>query len=182
MEFFSVSVVVMLSRNKTSSQIIIVGQCDFAIRKMWATIQKQTRWTEYIENLLNNLTVNGSSDTSTHTGIVDMAQAYPYRVKDIALPLDSSGYVYLIASTTNFDRTYVGETDCLSRRIREHNSGYGSTSTAPGTTICYKIYTSHHGHNLRHRFNFRTSSIPALLPSCLYLQPWSHEQTTKNEP
>jgi predicted GIY-YIG superfamily endonuclease len=43
-----------------------------------------------------------------------------------------TGYVYFLLSVRNRSYCYIGTTtNCTRRRIQEHNSGYGSQSTAP---------------------------------------------------
>ena len=130
------SVVVMLSRNQSCDMITIVADnAEWAIKRMWRVLCTGTRWTRYIENLLEKVTVNrntGSNNVSRVNRVIDMAELYPYRVCDIALPLEPTGFVYLLVSTTNFQRTYCGQSESIARRINEHNSGYGSTGTAPG--------------------------------------------------
>ena len=141
-------VVVMLSRNQSCEMITIVASSvDFAIRRMWKVICTGTRWTSYIEHLLEKLTVNvdpAQDGATPGNAILDVAALYPYRVCDITLPLESTGFVYLLVSTTNFERTYCGQTECLSRRINEHNSGYSSVSTAPGMSGRIVLFSTTH--------------------------------------
>ena len=129
-------VVVMLSRNQSCNMITIVADsAEWAIKRMWRVLCTGTRWTRYIENLLDKVTVNrntGDNNNLEVDRVIDMAELYPYRVCDIALPLEETGFVYLLVSTTNFQRTYCGQSESIARRINEHNSGYGSVGTAPG--------------------------------------------------
>lgn len=86
------------------------------------------QWTQYIENLLARLSVNGDS-TDAISNVFEYADDYPYSVYDSILPETRTGYVYLLASVRNLDTTYVGQTIHLKRRFSEHNSGNGSTGT-----------------------------------------------------
>ena len=55
---------------------------------------------------------------------------HPFHVADIELPQDSSGFVYILVSVKNRQSTYIGQTNNLVRRLKEHNSGIGALSTA----------------------------------------------------
>ncbi len=56
-------------------------------------------------------------------------EAYPYRVSKINVPTDKTGFVYFIVSMCDFDKEYIGQKKCLTRRLQEHNSGCGLMST-----------------------------------------------------
>ena len=57
-------------------------------------------------------------------------QDCPFRLCDMPLPQCGTGFVYMLVSIRDISYCYIGETQSLSRRLREHNSGYGSNSTA----------------------------------------------------
>jgi hypothetical protein len=122
-------VVVMLSRTETGKDTTIVGPRSEAISIMWSLITRGDQWTDYIEMLLSRLTLRANSDSINDAMIFDYAEAYPYRVSDINVPTDKTGFVYFLVSVRDFDKDYIGQTKCLARRLQEHNSGYGSTST-----------------------------------------------------
>lgn len=120
--------VVLLSRTTCAENTIIVGDKNWAIDRIWSLITQQNQWTNFIEDLLERLSVNGAPSDEL-SNIFRYSDNYPYRVSDIQLPTDSSGFVYLLASVKDFDRTYTGETTNLPRRLYQHNSGYGSKGT-----------------------------------------------------
>ena len=96
---------------------------------MWSILYKGSKWSEYIEHLLEKITINSDNINIDSAGVVDVAEVYPQRVCDISLPVDKTGenhatlemlpchqclqsdlifiqgYVYLIASTCNLERT-----------------------------------------------------------------------------
>jgi putative endonuclease len=51
-------------------------------------------------------------------------------------------YVYILQSITNPDKTYIGYTNNLTRRLNEHNSGKCTYSSAykPWKIICYTAF------------------------------------------
>ena len=82
----------MLSRNKECGSIIIVGNKQWAIERLWQVICTRTQWTEYIEHILEKITINPRNENAAvNSGVVDMAELFPYRVCDICLPPDATG-------------------------------------------------------------------------------------------
>jgi hypothetical protein len=57
-------------------------------------------------------------------------QFFPYRICDISIPIDTSGYVYMLISIRKNDFVYIiGKTLDLNKRLRAHNSGHGSQTS-----------------------------------------------------
>jgi len=46
------------------------------------------------------------------------------------LPSDSTGFVYMLVSVKDCSRTYVGQTENISKRLYQHNKGWGAVGTA----------------------------------------------------
>ncbi|KAL7538852.1 hypothetical protein ACHAXR_012264, partial [Thalassiosira sp. AJA248-18] len=122
-------IVVGLSRTRRAEDTIIVGNRDFAVQRMWELITLSNQWTNYIDVLLNRLSVNGA-ENRIEDQILPYAESFPYRTCDIQLPSDSSGYVYFLVSVRDFDRDYIGQTQNISTRFSQHNSGRGAEGTA----------------------------------------------------
>lgn len=51
-------------------------------------------------------------------------------------------YVYILQSLNHPDKTYIGYTNNLTRRLNEHNSGLSTYSSAfkPWKVICYTAF------------------------------------------
>ena len=122
-------IVVMLSRTHTARDTIIVGNKEFALNRMWDLITVGTQWTRYIEQLLERMSVGGTASI-TNGDVLDMSEVYPYMISDISLPDDESGFVYFLVSVKDCGRTYVGQSKNISRRLKEHNKGWGAMGTA----------------------------------------------------
>lgn len=128
-------IVVLLSRTTTSSQTIIVGDKNYAIQKMWELISVGNQWTTYSEHILKCITVNRETEngsinrTDENQSLFDYPQVYPFQICNIDIPTDRTGYVYCLVSRRNHSKIYIGETECLSQRIQQHNSGNGSNGT-----------------------------------------------------
>jgi hypothetical protein len=54
----------------------------------------------------------------------------PFRVRDILIPTETIGYVYIIISKCDANFTYIGESLNISQRLAIHNSGHGAVDTA----------------------------------------------------
>ena len=50
---------------------------------------------------------------------------------DVSLQQCDTGYVYILMSIKDQNFTYIGKTNNIRTRIRQHNSGIGSISTEP---------------------------------------------------
>ena len=110
-------IVLMLSRSQRGQMIYIVGTAEFVITRIWSILCKSMQWLPYIEAVLNNLSIEGDGVVVENTNgeVVDLADTSPFRVCDINLPSSETGYVYLIVSTVNLDRSYIGETSHIGR-------------------------------------------------------------------
>jgi len=124
-------IVVMLSRTRIASDTIIVGETKFAVDKIWNLITIGTQWTAYIDQLLDRLSVNGNGGSIRDVDtVISFPSVYPYRISDISLPSDSTGFVYMLVSVKDCSRTYVGQTENISKRLYQHNKGWGAVGTA----------------------------------------------------
>ena len=122
--------VVSLSRTTKGEDIIIVAEdAEYAIKALWKAITTGTQWTNHVENLLHRLSVNPSKKPEDIVTL-DYTKAYPLRTCDIMLPTDRTGYVYILMSVRDTNRTYVGQSIDLKKRLRQHNSGAGAKGTA----------------------------------------------------
>jgi hypothetical protein len=72
----------------------------------------------------------GGTAPSTGGDELDILEVYPYRISDISLPDDDSSFVYFLVLVKDCGRTYVGQMMNISRRLKEHNKGWGAMGTA----------------------------------------------------
>ena len=72
------------------------------------------QWTRYSEHVLDLITVDRQENDQNHN-IFDFPKVYPFRVCDISLPTDQTGYVYCLVLKRYMDHIYIGttETECL---------------------------------------------------------------------
>lgn len=70
------------------------------------------------------------NDPQQHSSGMQLSWAHhPYHPKDISIPTDNMGFVYLLISLRAPDVTYIGSTINITKRLRQHNSGIGAFST-----------------------------------------------------
>ena len=118
--------VVLLSRTKNAGNIIFVGNKNDTLDALVMLIQTRTQFAEYMEHILNVLTRTANNPVSiiNHT-------TFPFRVCDVRLPEDNSGYCYILLSLQQQGTIYIGQTLHLGTRLAQHNSGFGGKQTSP---------------------------------------------------
>ena len=123
-------VVIMMSRTKLPSQTIFVTDDMVATATaIYKVLKRTSAFQRYLSDLLHNLCRDGSSSHPVH---IDNAISI-YRPRDISLPPQPTGYVYLLVSTVDTDHIYIGSCRCLITRFNQHNRGFGSMQTAPAS-------------------------------------------------
>jgi hypothetical protein len=128
----------MLSRTPKANLIYIVGEEQDALERLWAVLCKRKQWTEYMESIINNWSIEGDGVvTTTDNGILDLDDVFPYKLCNVTIPDSNSGFVYMLISVISSERIYVGQTENLGIRLVQHNSGYGSSGTAPPAYLPY---------------------------------------------
>ena len=60
---------------------------------------------------------------------INYTSTFPFRTCDIDLPDDPTGYLYILLSTKDTNRTYIGQCTRLKTRLNAHNKGGGSKGT-----------------------------------------------------
>ena len=128
--------IVTLSRTKVGKNLIFVGDKNETIEALAALIQMKSQWTDYMEDVLKLITLHPEnvSDNDENEIVASNSmnhQSYPFRICDVPLPQCNTGFVYMLLSIKRQTYTYIGETVCIRQRLKQHNSGYGSTSTTP---------------------------------------------------
>ena len=120
--------IVIISRTRDPKKTIFVGNKNDTLNAFRSLLKSRTQWTDFMEYLLDVITVNADSEEDLYTFSPVL---YPFRICDLPLPQCRTGFVYMLSSLKQEGYTYVGKTKCLRTRINQHNSGFGSTSTEP---------------------------------------------------
>jgi len=120
---------VLLSRTHYANDIIFVGPPGDTVNALASVLQQRSQFSEYISHLLCRLSTDANPD-GTDAPIEVSFENHPYRPVDVEIPYDNSGYSYLLVSLRHPSVTYIGQTNNIRRRLREHNSGYGARQTS----------------------------------------------------
>ncbi|KAL3924935.1 MAG: hypothetical protein SGILL_000742 [Bacillariaceae sp.] len=121
-------VVVLLSRVEHARNIIFVGDKEANIRAVIEGLSKRNQYDDYMNHVVDVLE---SATSSSRPTMPLYLERHPYRPKDIPLPVDNTGFVYLLLSAKDGSSIYIGMTHKLSERLKQHNSGFGSLQTSP---------------------------------------------------
>ena len=116
--------VVLLSRTKRARDIIFVGDRRRTVKALVYCLSLRDQYTKFMSHVVDVLC------GETPSPLIELPN-HPFRPRDIALPADTSGFVYILLSLKDTRTTYIGKTVNLHERLRSHNSGYGSRCTAP---------------------------------------------------
>lgn len=118
--------VVLISRTRDPKKTIFVGPKNDTIRTLKSVLMKRTMWTDYVESILNLITVNETDPIPALT-----PDEFPFRIADMSLPSTNSGIVYMLNSLRDRTYTYIGKTKNPRVRLYNHNAGFGSAGTEP---------------------------------------------------
>ena len=120
--------IVILSRTRLMKNTIFVGQKQETIRALKRLLTHRSQWSEYIDEVLDITTIHNESNTGEEvTGNLTLDQTnFPFRICDISLPQDQTGYVYFLISRRNRHFVYIGATMCVRSFLINHKSGTGS--------------------------------------------------------
>jgi DNA polymerase III delta prime subunit len=113
-------VVVLISRVKRASDLIFVGDKKANIDALIEGLQARNQYDDYMENIVRVL-----SGEAGHMEPLSL-NLHPFRYKDITLPQDRSGVVYMLVSLRDTSSMYLGQTTNMLLRLKSHNSGFGA--------------------------------------------------------
>ena len=132
-------VVVLLSRVSYAKDIIFVGDKASNLRAIKTGLMQRNQYDEYMNHVV--MVLESITNKSTMSMPLYLTR-HPFRPKDIPLPIDNTGFVYMLISAVDGGTVYIGETHFLQLRLKQHNSGFGSLQTAdpnkrPWTLFAY---------------------------------------------
>ena len=125
-------VVVATSRTKIGKNTIFVGDRETTINALTNLVQQKNQFSEYQADVLALVSTDDNIENSPN--VLNTTQNYPHSMGSMNVPNDCTGYVYFIMSLNHTEYTYIGETQNISSRLVQHNSGNGSNST------CHSYY------------------------------------------
>jgi GIY-YIG catalytic domain len=140
-------VVVILSRTNFAADIYFVGDAKKTSEALAAILLKRSQYDELQSHIINVLSGRTLTQDQQHDPpvvvappIIDAPKFYPFRMCDLDLPSDDSGFVYLLISLRDRKTTYIGQTQRLAKRLAAHNQAYGAKQTADPTLKPWAIY------------------------------------------
>jgi len=145
---------VLLSRTRRAKDIIFVGDHDTTIQSILKLMTMTSQWTDYIENvirLVGNAGIENENNVETNRIRIFNFESYPLEYRSIPIPRCNTGYVYFLVSVKDTSKTYIGQTMDLTKRINQHNSGYGTDFTNQIDLRPWVIYAFISGFERRRR-------------------------------
>ena len=119
-------VVVLISRVSEAKDLIFVGNKEENIRAIIRGLSNRTQYDDYMNRIVEILTSKSSGKKSTPFSLT----VHPFRQQDIPIPNDRSGIVHCLVSIHEPSSIYVGFTQDMNQRLRQHNSGIGSKASS----------------------------------------------------
>ena len=109
--------VILLSRTKFVANSIFVGNRNDTLNAFRLLIIKKSQWTDYIEEVLDLITIDNNRNPERNTTRTMSPSSFPFRVCDTPLPQSNTGIVYMLVSMKHPNYTYIGTTNCIRTRI-----------------------------------------------------------------
>jgi predicted GIY-YIG superfamily endonuclease len=117
-------VVVLISRVRRARDLIFVGDPEANIEALIEGLESRNQYDEYMDHVVDVLTGVAGAMMPLQLNM------HPFRYKDIALPQDRSGVVYMLVSIQDTSSMYIGQSTNVEMRLNQHNSGIGARETA----------------------------------------------------
>ena len=106
---------------------MFVGPKEETLSAFKQLLLKRNQWTDYVEDVLNLVTVNNNTTWNLqHTFTQNL---FPYQLADVMLLQCNTGYVYMLLSLRHQNFTYIGTTKYIRNKIMAHNCGCGAAET-----------------------------------------------------
>ena len=146
-------VVIMLSRTSLPHDTTFVSKNPVETATfIYSVLKKVSPFRDYLSYLLTSLCENVQDGIPPRVNTVDQRFSI-YRPRDVIIPSDNTGFVYLLVSTVDLKFLYIGSCFNLIARYSSHNSGFGSLQTAPASLRPWAILAYVSGFE-GHRRNF----------------------------
>ncbi|KAL3924544.1 MAG: hypothetical protein SGILL_000982 [Bacillariaceae sp.] len=121
-------VVVLISRVSKAADLIFVGDKQQNINAIMKGLSVRNQYDDYMNHVVNTLSHNQLGIDNAPAAINQ--SKHPFRQQDLPIPSDRSGVVYLIVSINQPSSFYVGMTQDMAKRLKQHNSGIGAQESS----------------------------------------------------
>ena len=108
-----------------AKDIIFVGDTQSTINCLIQKMKPRSIHTDYMERIISFF--SGESNLQHYP--VFLYEDFPYDFSCVELPQCHIGYVYFLVSLANSRINYIGETFDMITRLKQNNSGNGTTFT-----------------------------------------------------
>ena len=126
-------VVIMLSRTSLPEDTNFISKNPAETATfIYSVLKKVSPFRDYLSYLLASLCENVEAGIPPQVTSIDQRFSV-YRPRDVVLPADNTGFVYLLVSTADLQFLYIGSCYNLIARYSSHNTGFGSLQTAPAS-------------------------------------------------
>ena len=102
--------IVILTRTKKAKDTIFVGNKQETLDALKSILPSRIQWIDYIEHVLNVVTVNEDLNTRRNEIQTMNQNDYPFLICDISLPSTWTGFIYFLISVKDKTFTYIGLT------------------------------------------------------------------------
>ena len=133
------------SQGIVGCRITRIGRNNIFVEDKYSTINALTsliilknQWTDYMELVLQLVPVN--SESERESVVFNQEHSFPFRIYDISLSECQTGLVCFLISCRDTTFYYIRMTNCISRRINEHNSDFGFQSTIPPQLRPFSVF------------------------------------------
>ena len=130
--------IVILTRTRKAEDTIFVGNKQETLSALKNILLSKNQWTDFSEHVLSIITINNNRNSLRLIRVMSQND-FPFRICDISLPTSRTGFVYFLISVRDRSFIYIGETICIVQQLRDHNAGYGSSSTTPAHKRPYGV-------------------------------------------
>ena len=108
---------------------------------IYSVLKKLSPFRDYLSYLLASLCENVQAGTPPQLTMINQMFSV-YCPRDVVIPSDNTGFVYLLISTVDLQFLCIGSCYNLIARYSSHNTGFGSFQTAPASLrpwaiLCY---------------------------------------------
>ncbi len=149
-------VVIMLSRTSLPQDTTFISKNPIETATfIYSVLKKLSPFRDYLSYLLSSLSENVQAGIPPQLTTIDQIFSV-YRPRDVVIPSDNTGFVYLLISTVDLQFLYIGSCYNLIARYSSHNTGFGSLQTAPASLRPWAIlaYVSGFEGQKRHFLDF----------------------------
>ena len=129
-------VVVLISRVTRASDLIFVGDKEGNIQSLLRGLSNRDQYDEYMNHIVDVIVNSKKMENPRPV----QQSLHPFRPKDIPLPGGNTYVVYILVSAKDIRSTYVGYSQNVALRLRQHNSGIGSKESADAGKRPWALY------------------------------------------